>query len=107
MSYARWPINKLLKALPYKCTSVHFFIEVGCDQQIIRWLLTTMDHNLTPVIQITQQEIADLLGFRREVVALTLQKIKKRGEIKISRGRLEVLNRPALEKASCDCYWRE
>lgn len=91
----------------------HMSLTLACskhhstDQQIIRWLLTTMDHSLTPVIQITQQEIADLLGFRREVVAMTLQKFKKRGEIKISRGLLEVLNRPALEKASCDCYWRE
>jgi CRP-like cAMP-binding protein len=88
-------------ALTLACSKHH-----STDEQIIRLLLTTMDHSMTPVIQITQQEIADLLGLRREVVSLALQKFKKREEIKISRGSLEVLNRPALEKASCDCYWR-
>ena len=75
------------------------------ENQIIRWFLITLDHSLTSVIKITQQEIADLLGFRREAVALALKKLVIRGHVKLSRGQIEILNRPELEKASCDCYW--
>jgi CRP-like cAMP-binding protein len=75
------------------------------ENQIIRWFLITLDHTLTSVIKITQQELADLLGFRREAVALALKKLVTRGDVSLSRGQIEILNRPALEKTSCDCYW--
>jgi CRP-like cAMP-binding protein len=75
------------------------------EQQVIKWLLATLDHSLTPVIKITQQELADLLGFRREVVSLVLKKLIMRGEVQLHRGQIEVVNRPALELATCDCYW--
>jgi CRP-like cAMP-binding protein len=82
------------------CTRHH-----STEQQIIRWVLITLDQNLTSVIKITQQEVADLLGFRREAVALALKKLVIRGYVELNRGQIEILNRPALEKASCDCYW--
>lgn len=75
------------------------------EHQIIRWFLITIDHTQTQVIKITQQEVADLLGFRREAVALALKKLVISGDVRLSRGQIEILNRPALEKASCDCYW--
>jgi CRP-like cAMP-binding protein len=75
------------------------------EQQIIKWLLATLDHSLIPVIKITQQELADLLGFRREVVSLVLKKLIMRNEVQLHRGQIEVVNRPALELATCDCYW--
>jgi CRP-like cAMP-binding protein len=75
------------------------------EQQIIKWLLVTLDHSLTPVIKITQQELADLLGFRRELVSLVLKKLIMRDEVQLHRGQIEVVNRNALEQASCDCYW--
>ena len=75
------------------------------EKQIIRWFLITLDNSMTSVIKITQQEVADLLGFRREAVALALKKLVVHGHMKLSRGQIEILDRPALEKASCDCYW--
>jgi CRP-like cAMP-binding protein len=75
------------------------------EKQIIRWFLITLDHTLTSVIKSTQQEVADLLGFRREAVALALKKLVTRGHVTLSRGQIEIINRPALEKTSCDCYW--
>lgn len=75
------------------------------ESQIIRWFLVTLDHTLTSVIKITQQEVADLLGFRREAVALALKKLVIRGHVALNRGQIEILDRPALEKTSCDCYW--
>lgn len=81
------------------CSKLH-----TTEQQLIRWILTTMDHNLTSIIKITQQELSEQLGFRREAISLTMIKLKNRGEVKIKRGSFEVLNRAALEDASCDCY---
>lgn len=75
------------------------------EQQIIKWLLATLDHSLTPVIKITQQELADLLGFRRELVSIALKKLIMRGDVRLHRGQIEVTNRHELELASCDCYW--
>ncbi|MBC7939021.1 MAG: winged helix-turn-helix domain-containing protein, partial [Chitinophagaceae bacterium] len=52
----------------------------------------------------TQDLIASMLGVRREGVteaALALQKV---GLIKYARGRITVLDRPALERRSCECY---
>lgn len=75
------------------------------ENQIIRWFLISLDHSLTSVIKNTQQEVADLLGFRREAVALALKKLVIRGHVALSRGQIEILNRPELEKFCCDCYW--
>jgi CRP-like cAMP-binding protein len=75
------------------------------ENQIIRWLLITLDHTQNQVIKITQQEVADLLGFRREAVALALKKFVIRGDVELSRGQIKVLSRSTLEKISCDCYW--
>ena len=47
------------------------------ENQIIRWFLITLDHSLTSVIKITQQEVADLLGFRREAVAKIPEVVKE------------------------------
>ena len=75
------------------------------ENQIIRWFLISLDHSLTSVIKNTQQEVADLLGFRREAVALALKKLVIRGHVALSRGQIEILDRSELEKSSCDCYW--
>jgi DNA-binding transcriptional regulator LsrR (DeoR family) len=74
------------------------------EQQLLRWMLTTLDRSLSLQINTTQQEIANLLGFRREVVSLILGRLQLQEDIQLRRGKILVLNRPALEKAVCDCY---
>lgn len=75
------------------------------EQQLIRWMLVTLDRTLEPRIQITHQELAEILGFRREAITLNLKKMSQREEIVVQRGLIEVLNRPALEQRACECYW--
>ena len=75
------------------------------DQQLIRWMLVTMDRSSSDLIPITHQELSEILGFRREWVTVTLKKMSARQDIALSRGSIEVLNRSALEERSCDCYW--
>lgn len=75
------------------------------EQQVIRWLLLTLDNSMGTQIDITHQELSNILNFRREGVSLTLQKLSKLGYVDCQRGVIEVIDRAGLETASCDCYW--
>jgi len=52
----------------------------------------------------TQELIANMLGVRREGVTEAAGRLQKRGVIAYQRGRIEVLDRDALEASSCECY---
>ena len=52
----------------------------------------------------TQELIANMLGVRREGVTEAARKLQRAGLIRYSRGRIDVLDRPGLEKAVCECY---
>lgn len=95
-------INRMMMQMSQAlaCSKLHSF-----EQQIIRWMLITLDRTFEPLIQITHQELADILGFRRESVSLNLKKMADHKDILVRRGSIEVLNRPSLEQRSCDCYW--
>ncbi len=45
-----------------------------------------------------------MLGVRREGVTEAAGKLQKLGVITYRRGRIMVLDRPQLEKLSCECY---
>jgi CRP-like cAMP-binding protein len=74
------------------------------DQQLCRWLLLSLDRLETNELLMTQELIADMLGVRREGVTEAAGNLQKAGLINYSRGRITVLNRPALEKRVCECY---
>lgn len=40
------------------------------EQQLIRWMLISVDRTLEPVIHLTHQEVSERLGFRREAITL-------------------------------------
>lgn len=75
------------------------------DQQVAQWLLLSLDSTQTNAIKVTHEQIACMLGFRREGVTHTLGKFLSRLVISSVRGQIEVINRPALEKIVCQCYW--
>jgi len=74
------------------------------DQQLCRWLLLSLDRLPTNVLVMTQELIANMLGVRREGVTEAAGRLQKRGVIAYQRGRIEVLDRDALEASSCECY---
>ena len=74
------------------------------DQQFCRWLLLSLDRLPTTTLVMTQQLIANMLGVRREGVTEAAGKLAKAGAIKYSRGHITVLDRPQLERLSCECY---
>ncbi|HEY6821566.1 MAG TPA: Crp/Fnr family transcriptional regulator [Burkholderiales bacterium] len=74
------------------------------EQQLCRWLLLSLDRLSSDEITMTQELIANMLGVRREGVTEAAGNLQRSGIIRYSRGRIEVLDRPALEKAVCECY---
>jgi len=74
------------------------------QQQLCRWLLLSLDRVDSNVLRMTQQLIADMIGVRREGVALAAKKLEIVGWISYRRGVIVVLNRAALEANSCECY---
>ena len=74
------------------------------DQQLCRWLLLSLDRLDGSELVMTQELIANMLGVRREGVTDGATKLQNAALISYSRGRIRVLDRPGLEKRSCECY---
>ena len=74
------------------------------DQQLCRWLLLSLDRLPSNRLTMTQELISNMLGVRREGVTEAAGKLQKLGVIEYSRGRITVLDRPKLEKLTCECY---
>ena len=74
------------------------------DQQLCRWLLLSLDRLPSLELVMTQELIANMLGVRREGVTAAAGKLQDAGVIEYRRGRITVLDRPKLERMSCECY---
>lgn len=74
------------------------------DQQLCRWLLLSLDRLQGNELVMTQELIANMLGVRREGVTEGALKLQNLGFIRYSRGRITVLDRPGLERRTCECY---
>jgi CRP-like cAMP-binding protein len=74
------------------------------DQQLCRWLLLSLDRLGSNDLVMTQELIANMLGVRREGVTEAALSLQKAGLIRYARGRITVLDRPALERRTCECY---
>jgi CRP-like cAMP-binding protein len=74
------------------------------DQQLCRWLLLSLDRLRTNELTMTQELIANMLGVRREGVTEAALRLQEAGLISYARGHIKVLDRPGLEKRTCECY---
>ena len=74
------------------------------DQQLCRWLLLSLDRLPHSSVTMTHEFISHMLGVRRASVTLAALRLEKSGAFGYSRGRIEVLDRPKLERMSCECY---
>jgi CRP-like cAMP-binding protein len=74
------------------------------DQQLCRWLLLSLDRLPGNDLRMTQELISNMLGVRREGVTAAALELQKLGLIRYARGHIHVLDRPGLERRSCECY---
>lgn len=81
------------------CNALH-----SVEERFARWLLASHDRAGDDVIQLTQQTLAEMLGVQRTTVTAVASAMQSRGLVRAHRGRVEILNRPGLERTACECY---
>ena len=74
------------------------------DQQLCRWLLLALDRVRSPVLTTTHEQIAHMLGVRREGVTEAAGILQRSGLLHCSRGRITVVDRAGIEEHCCECY---
>ncbi|MEN9886004.1 MAG: hypothetical protein RL758_582 [Pseudomonadota bacterium] len=74
------------------------------EQITAKLILLSLDSSDSKVVSLTQQEMANSLGVRREGVTMAIQKFKQQHIVTTHRGGLTVVDRPGLERHACDCY---
>lgn len=74
------------------------------DQQLCRWLLLRLDLLSGQDVLMSQEQIANTLGVRREVVTEAAGRLQGEGLISYRRGRISLRDRAGLERRVCECY---
>ncbi len=81
------------------CNRLHIL-----EARLARWLLTVSDRLELDDFPLTQEFISQMLGVRRAGVTEGANSLSRAGMISYHRGLINILNREALEKTSCECY---
>ena len=81
------------------CNALHHV-----EARLSRWILQTRDRTDTDRIPLTQEFLSEMLGVRRTSVSEVAHKLQAAGLIRYSRGVIEIVDRPALERRACECY---
>jgi CRP-like cAMP-binding protein len=74
------------------------------EERMCRWLLMMHDRAEGESLMYTHEFLANILGANRKSVTLAAQSMQTAGLISYRRGTIQVLDRPGLEKATCECY---
>jgi CRP-like cAMP-binding protein len=74
------------------------------EQRLARWLLMCQDRVDSPVLPLTHEFLAQMLGTGRPSVSLAAGALENAGLIENLRGTVKILNRKSLEGAACECY---
>jgi CRP-like cAMP-binding protein len=74
------------------------------EERCAKWMLLVHDRVDADTFPLTHKYLAVMLGVRRAGVTVAAGTLQKAGMISYTRGSVTVLDRAALERASCDCY---
>ena len=81
------------------CNSFHSIV-----QRAARWLLFAHDRAGKDEFQLTHEVLSSMLAATRPRVSQAAAKLRSDGVIDYRRGKVRILDRARLEKASCECY---
>ncbi|HEY3973930.1 MAG TPA: Crp/Fnr family transcriptional regulator [Candidatus Sulfotelmatobacter sp.] len=81
------------------CNRLH-----GVEERLGRWLLMSADRIESNSVHLTQEFLSQMLGTRRSSVTVAAGILQKAGLISHVRGDVEIIDRPRLEDAACECY---
>jgi CRP-like cAMP-binding protein len=74
------------------------------EARLSRWLLRSRDLSGSDTLPLTQEFLAEMLGVQRSSVSPVAHTLQQAGLIRYSRGRIEIVDLPGLQAASCECY---
>ncbi len=97
LRYVQAALNAL--EISVACNALHPVIA-----RCARWLLVTQDRVQRDEFGLTQEFLAVMLGVRRATVNSVEQELQQLQSIRLERGRIHIVDRAALERASCECY---
>jgi CRP-like cAMP-binding protein len=81
------------------CNALHI-----TEERMCRWLLMMHDRAEGEALPYTHEFLSEMLGTNRKSVTLAAQALQAAGLISYRRGKIQVVDRAGLEKASCECY---
>jgi CRP-like cAMP-binding protein len=82
------------------CNGAH-----SLNERLARWLLTMHDREKTNDVNLTQEFLAEMLCVHRPTLTMALRLFQSAGLVTLRRGGVTVVDRAALEEATCECYW--
>jgi Mn-dependent DtxR family transcriptional regulator len=74
------------------------------QERMCRWLLTMHDRADGEELAYTHASLAAMMGVSLKSVTDAARALQTEGLIHYRRGKMQVLDRPSLEEASCECY---
>ena len=74
------------------------------EQRLSRWLLIGQDRIRSKDLILTHEMLAHMLGAKRTNITKAATSLKRLGIIQYRHGHIQILDRPGLERASCECY---
>ena len=81
------------------CNSMH-----STEERMCRWLLMMHDRAEGESLPYTHEFLSTMLGANRKSVTVAALSMQAAGLISYHRGKIQVVDRLGLEKASCECY---
>jgi CRP-like cAMP-binding protein len=97
VSYSETQLSQVQQTVA--CNAMH-----TTEQKMCRWLLMMHDRAEGDVLTYTHEFLAQMLGANRKSVTLAAQSMQAAGLISYLRGKIQILDRAGLERASCECY---
>ena len=74
------------------------------EARVARWLLMTRDRMAPGELEVTQENLARMLGVRRVGVTIAAGNLQREGLIAYSRGHIAILDHAQLARRACECY---
>ncbi len=74
------------------------------EQRLCRTLLQAADCLRSTTLPMTHDQLAELVGARRQGISEAALRLRTLGFIEYTRGSISVLHRPAVAARACDCY---
>ena len=97
MSYARARYVQMAQTI--LCNQRHTI-----EQRLARWLLMAHDYTGLNQFPLTQQLMSEMLGVRRTSITDVASRLQAAGIIGYSRGVIRIIDLPALQRLSCECF---